>query len=35
MAILEDKHLEAYISQVLLETLKEFNIKYNIKRYLI
>ena len=34
MAILDDKHSGAYIARVLLNTLEEFNIKYNIKRYL-
>ncbi len=34
MAILDNKHLGAYMAKVLLNTLKEFNVKYNIKRYL-
>ena len=32
MAKLEDKHSGAYMYKVLLDTLEEFNIKYNIKR---
>jgi hypothetical protein len=32
MAKLEDKHSGAYIYKVLLETLEDFNIKYNIIR---
>ncbi|KAH7336680.1 hypothetical protein BKA65DRAFT_479560 [Rhexocercosporidium sp. MPI-PUGE-AT-0058] len=31
MAILEDRHFGAYMCEVLLNTLKDFNIKYNIK----
>ena len=33
MAILEDKHSGAYMCKVLTETLSDFNILYNIKRY--
>lgn len=35
MRDLNEKHSGAYMSKVLLECLEEFNIKYNIKRYLI
>ena len=35
MVKLDDKHSGAYMSKVLLDTLKEFNIKLNIKRYLL
>ena len=35
MAKLDDKHSGAYMSKVLLNTLEEFNIKFNIKRYLL
>jgi hypothetical protein len=35
MAKLDNKYLGAYISKVLLDTLEEFNIKLNIKRYLL
>ncbi|RKF55257.1 hypothetical protein OnM2_091045, partial [Erysiphe neolycopersici] len=31
MAILEDNHSRAYMSKVLLDTLKDFDITYNIK----
>ncbi len=34
MAALEDKYSGAYMCKVLLNTLEDFNIKYNIKRYL-
>ena len=33
MKDLNEKHLRAYISKVLLKCLEDFNIKYNIKRY--
>jgi hypothetical protein len=32
MAILEDKHSGAYMCKVLLDTLRDFDIEYNIKR---
>ena len=35
MAKLDNKYSGAYMSKVLLDTLEEFNIKYNIKRYLL
>ncbi len=35
MAKVDDKHSEAYMSKILLNTLEEFNVKYNIKRYLL
>ena len=35
MAALEDKHSGAYMCKVLLSTLEDFNIEYNIKRYIL
>ena len=35
MAKLDNKHSGTYMSKVLLNTLEEFNIKFNIKRYLL
>ena len=35
MAKLDDKHSGAYMAKVLLNTLEDFNIKYNIKRYIL
>jgi hypothetical protein len=34
MAPLEEPHSGTYMNKVLIETLEEFNIKFNIKRYI-
>ena len=34
MKLLVDKHSEVYLNSILLETLKDYNIEYNIIRYL-